>query len=78
MQVAALAQVAPPRPTGLEVAILALTFTFAGGAMNYLWVAGGGAMGRLAGNPITYRILAVSLSVLMVASVVASLLIADR
>ena len=78
MQVAALAQFASPRPSLLEVAILAATFIFAGGFMNYLWAAGGGAMGRIAQSPSSYRALAVTLSLLMVASVVASLFLAPR
>ncbi|WP_321337567.1 LysE family translocator [Breoghania sp.] len=76
MQIAALSQFAAPDHYLRDVSIISLTFVVLGGGANFCWAMAGTLMARLAGAPSRLRAINVTLAALMVASTMASLLIA--
>ncbi len=77
MQISALTQFVSPDDNGIQFAIVALTFCIWGGTLNFLWSAGGAFFNRLADTPSRYRTMTMTLAVLMVASVIASLFLVE-
>ncbi|WP_321340091.1 LysE family translocator [Breoghania sp.] len=76
MQIAALSQFASPDHYLRDVSIISLTFLLLGGSINFCWALAGTLLAKLANAPGRLRAVNVTLATLMVASTVASLLVA--